>query len=154
VEEVRFSAHVLSVLLLIGIWGVAQSAPTNGAKKQVSEFALQRHVYGFVYCPSGSADGGEISLHSHKSLSAQIPRVRTDENGYFDFGNVSIGKYELIVENRCATTAASVNKFEVTVQSSTTTSFKDCVPGEVVIKLNERSDPEISYRLKLNASCG
>jgi hypothetical protein len=127
---------------------------TNDTKKQVSELALQRHVQGFIYCPDGSADNGEISLHFHKSLSAQIHRVRTDENGYFDFGNVPIGKYELVVENRCATTAASVNKFEVTVQSSATTSFKDCVPEEVVIKLNQRSGPEISYRLKKNASCG
>ena len=150
----KFQLHIFSMLLLISVYGLAQNVPGSDAKKQTSELTFRRHVRGFVYCPSGSADSAQMSLRSHMMLSAQVLHVRTDKTGYFDFGNVPVGKYELVAENNCSETAGSVNKFEVTVQSGTAATFKDCLPEEIIIKLKRQSSPEISYRSTKNASCG
>lgn len=157
----KFAAHILSVLGLISAWGVAQSAPVFSAapvfntKIQSQEIALQRYVRGFVYCPDGRVGSVEMSLRSHITFSTQISHVHTDKTGYFDFGDVPVGKYELVVKNRCSATTTSVNKFEVTVQSGATGWFKGCSPPEeVVIRLKKQSNPEIFSGANKTANCG
>src|SRR5580692_11252874 len=120
------------------------------------DLVLQHQLHGFVYCPSGEVSNVELLLRigdPDRLFSTITKKVEGDGRGYFDFGGVTPGRYQLVVKNGCSGAVSPIASFDVEVVGEPTVN-RDCVVEEVVVQLRRGENPVLFHRPTKNVACG
>jgi hypothetical protein len=144
----------IRISFLIAICAASALAQQSELRKWAPDLVLQHHLHGYIYCPGGEVSKAEVEIRSPlRWFPRDTVKVGTDKQGYFDFGAVSPGRYELVVKNYCSGSVLPIQTFDVVVDRQPVM-FRDCLLEEIVVQLNDRAKAVVLHRPTRNAACG